>query len=82
MSAVTDATTTQVVRGHGQFVSWMVAAWRTREGKIGLGILLAFILVIAIGPAVAPYGAERHWRRRPVHRDELGSPARHGQPRS
>lgn len=35
----------------------MLAAWRTREGKIGLLLLVAFLLVIAIGPAVAPFDA-------------------------
>jgi peptide/nickel transport system permease protein len=33
----------------------MVAAWRTREGKIGLAILVTFLIVVVVGPAIAPY---------------------------
>ena len=55
MSAVVDGTT-EPKQSRSQFLSWMTAAWRTTEGKIGVALLLGFLVIVVIGPTVAPYG--------------------------
>ncbi len=56
MSATADSTTAPK-QSRSQFLSWMTAGWRTTEGKIGVALLLGFLVIVVIGPTVAPYGA-------------------------
>jgi peptide/nickel transport system permease protein len=41
--------------GPGRF-STLRALWGPLEGKIGVAIVAAFVVVVAIGPSIAPYG--------------------------
>jgi peptide/nickel transport system permease protein len=43
--------------GVGRFAV-LRASWRTLEGKIGLAIVTAFLIVVAIGPSFAPYAPD------------------------